>query len=106
MIYFNIKPHTPQADRLVRFCNNLNLIGNDARVAFNKPLRANETQEDRAVAVHENLLERTASALIAAWDGEPGELLAFMQMQLGLDVPVVGTVGEGGVITYHQEAGE
>lgn len=102
MIYFNTKLYTPEADRLTQFCNNLYLVANDARVAFNKPLRHNETQEDRAVAVHENMIERTASALIAAWDGEPGELLAFMQMRLGMDAPIVGTVDwDSGRIDYH-----
>lgn len=96
MLYFNVKEETTHRERLTKFRITLGGAIGDAFIAFNQPLQPNETHEDRAVTLHEKLFDQALDALIAAWDGEPAELVECLQDKLGIKIPLLGTLIDDG----------
>lgn len=106
MLYFNIKEQSEQRERLNSLRNALGGALGDAYIAFNQALQQNETREDRAVTIHEKLFDQALDALIAAWDGEPAELVECLQDRLGIKIPLLGKLVDDGHGKYTIEWGE
>jgi len=95
MIPIIVQSPSSHIKRLCDLLTDAELAAKKARAAYIGTLQANETFVDRAVAAKEMLFDDLLDALLAAWDGEPHELVECVQDRLGIKIPLMGRLVAG-----------